>query len=69
MLQAARQYIHEDTGKVNLMVKDVPWQQVLDIVLKNHSLTKEVEGMSCASFQPLPFKPNRRKGPPSPTHA
>jgi type IV pilus assembly protein PilQ len=31
-------------GKVNLMVKDAPWEQVLDLVLKNHGLGKEVEG-------------------------
>jgi type IV pilus assembly protein PilQ len=31
-------------GKVNLSVKDVPWEQVLDIVLKNNNLAKEVEG-------------------------
>ena len=31
-------------GKVNLMIKDVPWEQVLDLVLKNHGLEKEVEG-------------------------
>src|SRR5437016_12061586 len=30
-------------GKVNLMVKDAPWEQVLDLVLKNHGLRKEVE--------------------------
>src|SRR5882672_8088312 len=31
-------------GKVNLMVKDAPWEQVLDLVLKNHGLGKEIEG-------------------------
>ena len=31
-------------GKVNLMVKDAPWEQVLDSVLKSHGLRKEVEG-------------------------
>jgi type IV pilus assembly protein PilQ len=31
-------------GKVNLMVKDAPWEQVLDFVLKNYGLRKEVEG-------------------------
>ena len=31
-------------GKVNLTVKDVPWEQVLDIVLKSHGLAKEVQG-------------------------
>ncbi|PYS28855.1 MAG: hypothetical protein DMG11_11250 [Acidobacteria bacterium] len=31
-------------GKVNLMVKDAPWEQVLDLVLKNHGLAKEIEG-------------------------
>ena len=31
-------------GKVNLMVKDAPWEIILDFVLKNHGLGKEVEG-------------------------
>src|SRR2546426_2339149 len=31
-------------GKVNLMVKDAPWQAVLDVVMKNCGLAKEVEG-------------------------
>src|SRR5881296_3049800 len=31
-------------GKVNLAVKEVPWERVLDMVLKSHGLTKEVEG-------------------------
>jgi len=31
-------------GKVNLMVKEAPWEQVLDLVLKNYGLRKEVEG-------------------------
>src|SRR5215831_608827 len=31
-------------GKVNLMVKDAPWEQVLDLVMKNYGLAKEVEG-------------------------
>lgn len=31
-------------GKVNLMVKDASWERVLDLVLKNHGLGKEVEG-------------------------
>ena len=31
-------------GKVNLMVKDATWEQVLDLVLKNHGLAKEIEG-------------------------
>ena len=31
-------------GRVNLMVKDAPWEQVLDFVLKNHGLGKEIEG-------------------------
>jgi type IV pilus assembly protein PilQ len=31
-------------GKVNLMIKDAPWQQVLDLVMKNHGLEKEVAG-------------------------
>ena len=31
-------------GKVNLAVKEVRWEQVLDLVLKSHGLSKEVEG-------------------------
>jgi type IV pilus assembly protein PilQ len=31
-------------GKVNLMVKDALWEQLLDAVLKNHGLAKEFEG-------------------------
>jgi type II secretory pathway component HofQ len=31
-------------GKVNLMVKEARWEQVLDVVLKTHGLVKEVEG-------------------------
>jgi type IV pilus assembly protein PilQ len=31
-------------GKVNLMVKEAPWEQVMDLVLKNYGLGKEVEG-------------------------
>ncbi len=31
-------------GKVNLAVKEVPWERVLDMVLKSHGLAKEVEG-------------------------
>src|SRR5437764_6064491 len=31
-------------GKVNLMVKEARWEQVLDMVLKTHGLAKEVEG-------------------------
>src|SRR2546422_10101424 len=31
-------------GKVNLMVKEARWDQVLDMVLKTHGLAKEIEG-------------------------
>jgi type IV pilus assembly protein PilQ len=31
-------------GKVNLMVKEAPWEQILDLVLKDHGLGREVEG-------------------------
>src|SRR5207237_1320285 len=31
-------------GKVNLIVKEAPWDRVLDMVLKSHGLAKEVEG-------------------------
>ena len=45
-------------GKVNLMVKDAPWEQVLDLVLKNHGLGKEVEGniMRIAPLATLPLQ-------------
>lgn len=37
--------VHPDVqGKVNLTVKDAPWEQVLDLVLKNQGLGKELEG-------------------------
>jgi type IV pilus assembly protein PilQ len=31
-------------GKVNLTVRDAPWEQLLDLVMKNYGLGKEVEG-------------------------
>ena len=31
-------------GKVNLTVKDASWEQLLDLVMKNYGLGKEVEG-------------------------
>ena len=31
-------------GKVNLVVKDVAWEEILDLVLKNHGFVKEIEG-------------------------
>lgn len=31
-------------GRVNLMIKDAPWETVLDFVLKNHDLGKEMNG-------------------------
>jgi type IV pilus assembly protein PilQ len=31
-------------GKVNLTVQEAPWEQLLDVVLKNHSLAKEPQG-------------------------
>jgi type IV pilus assembly protein PilQ len=31
-------------GKINVTLKDVPWEQALDVVLKNHGLAKELEG-------------------------
>jgi type IV pilus assembly protein PilQ len=30
-------------GKVNLMVKDAQWEPLLDLVLRNHGLGKEIE--------------------------
>ena len=30
-------------GNVNVMVKDAPWEQILDLVLKNHGLGKEIQ--------------------------
>ena len=45
-------------GKVNLMVKDAPWEQVLDLVLRNHGLGKEVKGnmMWIAPVATLPLE-------------
>jgi type IV pilus assembly protein PilQ len=31
-------------GKVNLTVRDAPWEQLLGLVMKNYGLGKEVEG-------------------------
>src|SRR5262249_11651557 len=31
-------------GQLTLTVRDAPWRQVLDVVLKNHGLGEEVEG-------------------------
>ena len=31
-------------GKVNLMVREARWEQVLDMVLKTHGLAREIEG-------------------------
>ena len=31
-------------GKVNLTVKDAQWEQLLDLIMKNYGLGKEVEG-------------------------
>jgi type II secretory pathway component HofQ len=31
-------------GKVNLTVRDAPWEQLLDLVMKTYGLGKEVEG-------------------------
>src|SRR5207245_9070870 len=31
-------------GKVKLMAKDAPWEQVLELVLRNYGLGREVEG-------------------------
>jgi type IV pilus assembly protein PilQ len=31
-------------GKVNLMVREAPWEGVLDVVLKTHGLVKQLEG-------------------------
>ena len=37
--------IHPDVhGKVNVLAKDVPWEQLLDSVLKTHALEKELDG-------------------------
>ena len=51
--------IHPDVqGKVNVMVKDVPWQQVLESVLTTHGLEKEVDGntMRIAPVASLPLR-------------
>jgi len=50
--------IHPDVhGKVNVFVKDMPWEQVLDSVLKTHGLEKEVDGntMRIAPAASLPL--------------
>jgi type IV pilus assembly protein PilQ len=31
-------------GRVNLTVQEVPWEQLLDVVLKNHALEKDLQG-------------------------
>jgi type IV pilus assembly protein PilQ len=31
-------------GKVNVMVKDAPWEEVLDVVLRNYGLGRAIEG-------------------------
>ena len=52
--------IHPDVdGNVNVFVKDVPWEQVLDSVLKVHGLEKEVDGntMRIAPAASLPLRP------------
>ena len=45
-------------GNVNVFVKDVPWEQVLDSVLKVHGLEKEVDGntMRIAPAASLPLQ-------------
>jgi type II secretory pathway component HofQ len=45
-------------GNVNVFVKDVPWEQVLDSVLKVHWLEKEVDGntMRIAPAASLPLQ-------------
>ena len=51
--------IHPDVqGKVNVMVKDVPWQQVLESVLTTHGLEKEVDSntMRIAPVASLPLR-------------
>jgi type II secretory pathway component HofQ len=51
--------IHPEVqGKVNVMVKDLPWEQVLDSVLTTHGLEKEINGntMLIAPVASLPLR-------------
>ena len=45
-------------GKVNVMVKDAPWLQVLDLVLKGHGLGREIDGntMRIAPVEKFPLQ-------------
>jgi type IV pilus assembly protein PilQ len=51
--------IHPDVqGKVSLIVKDAPWEEVLDSVLKTHGLEEEVDGNTMRIVPPagLPLR-------------
>src|SRR2546429_8662948 len=48
-------------GKVNLVVKEARWEQVLDMVLKTHSLAKEVEGNIMRIFPLASFEAEARQ--------
>jgi type IV pilus assembly protein PilQ len=48
-------------GKVNLMVKDAPWEQMLDLVMKNHGLGKEVEGNNMRIAPAATFEAERKQ--------
>src|SRR5438105_2558108 len=51
--------IHPDVhGRVNVFVEDVPWEQLLDSVLKTHGLEKELDGntMRIAPAASLPLQ-------------
>jgi type IV pilus assembly protein PilQ len=48
-------------GKVNLMVKDAPWQEVLDVVMKNYGLANEVEGSTMRIAPAATFEAERKQ--------
>ena len=51
--------IHPDVhGKVNVLAKDAPWEQLLDSVLKTHGLEEELDGntMRIAPAASLPLQ-------------
>ena len=48
-------------GKINLMVKDAPWQQVLDLVMKNYGLDKELEGNTMRIAPATVFEAERKQ--------
>ena len=49
-------------GKVNLMVKDAPWEQVLELVLRNYGLGSEVEGNTMRIAPAATFEAEHKQG-------